>query len=264
MLPSAVAMLPQVRDRLLPLAADERTIELPMRVTMADAIDGVVVRTVVHVHGEKRVLATLMMALAETVDSMNCTQPASKSWIKLFANDWIGKYPTETLEDFVFFLEGLRTGKYGPLYNGRVDGARLFQLFGNYLIEKSEQRERSILREREEAIIQQHAHFAEAQMNWEEKQKLNEQVDGLKRIATTAALDRATTENPKTREHRTAGFKAVEDAQTDLELYNAMSTYPYDEVQQAIHEKATRMGWQLPTREEFITAARERARQHRH
>lgn len=264
--PSAVVLQllpPQVRDRLLPVTGNDKAVQLPDRVCIADAESGVVVRTVIKVHGEDRVRNALMIALAETIDSMNCTQPGSSSWIRLFVNDWISKYPCETLEDFVLFLEGVRTGKFGPLYNGRVDGARLFELFGKYMAEKTDYRERLVLREREEAIQRRDQHFAEAQMSWEEREKVKQQVDGLKRIATAAALDRATTDNPRIREHRTAGFKAAEDASTAEDLILAMSIYPYDDVQAAISDRAQALGIQLPTREEFIAAARERARNHR-
>lgn len=260
LLPEVVRALPAVRDRLLPVAAGGKVLMLPDRVDQATAESGVVIATVIRAHSEDLVRNTLMLALAETVDSISCTQPNSTKWTRLFVNDWMAKYPYETAEDFVLFLEGIRTAKYGPLFSGRIDGAVLFEKFQKYMAEKAAFREQRVRKEHEERIRAEQEAIANATISDEERANIMKGIAEMSRAHRIAAIDRGAQPNPKREAHIAAGHAAAADAQTSDDLILAMSIYPYDDVQRAIHARAAELSIELPTREELIARAHQRAR----
>lgn len=236
---------------------------LPERVNMATAENGVVLRSLCNAIGTDVVANTLMLRLAETVDCISCTQPASSKWIRLFVQDWMARYPYETAEDFVLFLEGVRTSKFGPLFSGRIDGAVLFEKFEKYMAEKAQFRETRILREATDRRLAEAAAIDAAPIAQAEKEKLMQQIERLAKERRIAKMDKDAEPNPRREAHIAAGHKAAADANTYEDLVMAMGIYPYDEVQRALHERAVQLNIELPTREEFIRAARDRARNKR-
>lgn len=257
--PAIVREMAPVRDHLLPLAEGNKSLELPDRVDMRVAEGAVVLATVIKCYSHDLVRNTLMLALAETVDSISCTQPTSRKWIQLFVNDWIAKYPYETMEDFVLFLEGVRTSKYGPLYNGRIDGAVLFEKFGKYMAEKADFREKRIRRAQDERVIAENEAIAASTVPAEERAKLTEQIEAIAKARRIEKLEQSLKPNPKRDAHIAAGHAAAAAATTQADLVVAMTIYPYDDVQQAIQDRAVQLEVELPTRQQIIDATRELA-----
>jgi hypothetical protein len=270
------SMLPAVRPaNLLPMQPDGKKLQLPDRVSMQDALSGVVVATVIRHHGEAPVRNTLIMALAGTVDSLSCQQPSARDWMKLFVTDWVERYPTETIEDFQLFLKRVRLGEFGPLYAGRIDGHRLFEMFALHLENKADQRERQIRAERQRV---EHP----SPLDPEQQALMSASADGPLRLMSPSAAESlqkikaslSCNNKPNKEAQRAAdeqawkermqkGLAQVPDAETMEDLLSLMFSFPEQTVQLAVAARAEELGIALPTRDEIIASTKARAQNRR-
>lgn len=258
-----MANLPTVVSaRMLPMAPGGRMLNVPVHVTPKEALEGVTLFSVIKHRGREVVAETLKMLLAETVDTLSCNHPPGTRWLEIFASDWLVKYPYETVEDFVLFMEKIRTSAYGPLYGGRLDSAVLFERFEKYMQEKADLRERTQVEEQKRSRLAMDTAFtAEVkESDPEGMKKLREDLAELSKQNVMKRIDEALKPDPRRIAHIDAGLRAAAKAETGEQLLDALSTFPYDEVQEALQTRAQELGVILPTREEIIAAARLRAR----
>ncbi len=258
-----MANLPaHVASRMLVVHPGNKCLEVPIRITAKEALEGVTLNSVIKHHGEYIVANTLQMLLAETVDTLSCNHPSGTRWVELFVSDWMMKYPTETVEDFALFMQKIRTSAYGPLYAGRLDSAVLFERFQKYMAEKVELRERTVIEEQRLSRLASEKALAQEveEIDPEARKKISEQLAELSHKHLMHKVDMAREVDPKRVAHMAAGIKAAADCETGEQLLDALRTYPYDDVQNALQDRAKELGITLPTRQEIINAARQLAK----
>jgi len=128
-------------------------VRMERKVTMSTLLKAGTIRSVVSVPemGEDKVvtiLAGMILNLANYLNlgnNFNNTQAIETAFLL------VDKYPTESIEDFVYVFRSAKTGDFGKMYN-RFDGQIIFEWMDIHLENKARKREELHDKQKQEGI----------------------------------------------------------------------------------------------------------------
>lgn len=109
--------------------------------TISTIIQRPTIRTLIHSGLKKSIILKIIdMHLTRFQMLINVSYPMNEMQVEDFTFSFIEEYSTESVEDFILFLNYLQKGWFGVLYN-RIDKTVIFEYFNKYLEMKSHERE---------------------------------------------------------------------------------------------------------------------------
>lgn len=221
--------------------------------TLTSACEAPLLRDLIADHGRGPVQVAMRLGLAQTMDVMNVTQPPSLDWQQVFVDDFLAKYPTESLDDFALFLQMFRRGELSEagkpqLYAGRVDGVILFECWARYLNLRVQHQEGVHQLRKSNAVSQMtdavNASPAMAKLAAELKEKARK--EHAERVQESAL---------RTDAHRREGFLLTDQATTIQQLNRVYLDYPYEGVRNYLLRRCEELGVEPKAVVDFIPTA---------
>ena len=93
--------------------------------------------------GEHQILAAILAVVVEGLEGINVNHGMTDKMIKIFSEDFLEVFYTDSLEDLILFFKYLRRGELGTIYN-RLDVPTLFDAYRKYLDIKWAEKEKGI------------------------------------------------------------------------------------------------------------------------
>jgi hypothetical protein len=201
---------------------------MPSLPSLSSACEAVILRHQIADHGIEKVMLSMRLALAQTIEMMTVQQPANPKWQAVFVQDFLAKYDTETLDDFALFLQMFRRGELGEagkpqLFGGRVDGTVMFECWGRYLERKVEAREGMHESRKAQA-------FKQVSEAVNQSPQMRELAAQLRKESFQREQERHRTSALAMEQHKQEGVLRVERSKTADELRSLLASYPYQSV----------------------------------